>query len=79
MSSLLRKKKNFAFLKIRRKKIAIVAMMKEEKIRERIKNHDVVSLSESVQKFYNGPCARIDLFKDNNLEEVVNLLEEIQK
>jgi predicted transport protein len=75
----LRKKKNFAFLKIRRKKIAIIAMMKEEKIRERIKNHEVISLSESVQKFYNAPCARIDVYSSNNLEEIVELLEEIQK
>ncbi|MEF8812032.1 MAG: DUF5655 domain-containing protein [Bacteroidales bacterium] len=75
----LRKRKNFAFLKIRRKKIAVVAMMDEQKVRNKIKSHDVVSLSESVQKFYNKPCARIDIFKNQNLEEVVDLLKEIQQ
>lgn len=75
----LRKKRNFAFLKIRRKKIAIVAMMKEELIRERVRNYNVERLSEGVQGFYNGPCARIDLTDDKNLNEVVELLIEIQK
>ena len=75
----LRKKRNFAFLKIRKKKIGIVAMLKEEKIREKIKKHEISSLTESVQKFYNGPCARIEFENDKNLDEIINLLIEIQK
>jgi len=75
----LRKKRNFAFLKIRKKKIGIVAMLKEEKIRKRISRHEVSSLTESVQKFYNGPCARIEIDNDKDLEEIINLLVEIQK
>jgi predicted transport protein len=75
----LRKKRNFAFIKIRKKKIGIVAMLKEEKIREKIHHHEVSSLTESVQKFYNGPCARIEIDSDKNLEEIINLLVEIQK
>ena len=75
----LRKKRNFAFLKIRKKKIGIVAMLKEEKIREKIKKHEISSLTESVQKFYNGPCARIEVENDKNLDEIINLLIEIQK
>jgi predicted transport protein len=75
----LRKKRNFAFLKFRRKKIAVVAMMEENKIRERIKNYNVAKLAESVQKFYNGSCARIDLTDDKHLDEVLKLLIEIQK
>ena len=50
-------------------------MMKEEKIRERTKNYDVVSLSESVQDLYNGSCTRIDLYKTKNLQEGINLLD----
>ena len=75
----LRKKRNFAFLKIRKKKIGIIAMLKEEKIREKIKKHDVTSLTESVQKFYNGPCARIEVTDNKNLDEIIDLLVEIQK
>lgn len=75
----LRKKRNFAFLKIRKKKIVIIAKMQENKIRERIKSYDIHSISERVQQYYNGPCARIDVTDSKNLEEVVKLLIEIQK
>jgi len=75
----LRKKRNFAFLKIRHKKISIVTLLEEEKLKEKIKNYEVVSLSKSVQNFYNGPCARIDLTNSKYLEEVINTLIEIQK
>jgi predicted transport protein len=75
----LRKKRNFAFLKIRKKKIGIVAMMKEQEIREKITNHQITTLSEGVQKFYNGPCAKIEIVNDENLGEIINLLMEIQK
>ena len=75
----LRKKRNFAFLRIRKKKIAIVAMMKEDKIRERIQYNNVATLSQGVQNFYGRPCARIDLTNNKNLQEVVDLLVEIQK
>lgn len=75
----LRKKRNFAFIKIRKKKIGIIAMLKEEKIREKISRHEISSLAESVQKFYNGPCARIEIDNDRNLEEIINMLVEIQK
>lgn len=75
----LRKKRNFAFLKIRKKKIGIIAMLKEEKIREKIKKHEVTTLTESVQKFYNGPCARIEIIDNKNLDEIIDLLIEILK
>jgi len=75
----LRIKRNFAFLKVRKKKIGIVAMLQEEKIREKIVKHEVTTLSEGVQNFYNGPCARIEITNNKNLEEVINLLVEIQK
>lgn len=75
----LRKKRNFAFLKFRKKKIAVVAMMEESKIKERIKHYNVATLAPSVQKFYNGACARIDLTDDKHLDEVLKLLIEIQR
>jgi predicted transport protein len=75
----LRKTRNFAFLKFRRKKIALIAKLEESKIREKIKNYNVAKLAPSVQRFYNGPCARIDLTDGKHLDEVLNLLKEIQK
>ena len=75
----LRKKRNFAFLKIMKNKISIVAMEKEQIIREKIPNYNVNSLAETVQRFYNGECARIDFTDDSNIDEILNLLTEIQK
>ena len=54
-------------------------MLKEEKIREKIKSFEVTKLAESVQKFYNEPCARIEIRSKRNIEEVINLLIEIQR
>lgn len=75
----LRKKRNFAFIKIRKKKIGIVIMIKEENLREKINHHEITTLSEGVQKFYNGPCARIEINNDRNINEIINILIEIQK
>ena len=75
----LRKRRNFAFLRIKKMKITIVAMMREEEIRRRIKNYNVKTLSQGVQNFYNGPCARIELTDNENLNEVIELLLAIQK
>ena len=54
-------------------------MLEEDKIREKIRKHEVTTLSEGVQNFYNGPCARIEIINNKNLDEVINLLVEIQK
>jgi len=54
-------------------------MLDEEKIREKINKYEVSSLSEGVQNFYNGPCARVEITKDKHLDEVINLLVDIQK
>ena len=75
----LRKERNFAFLKIRKKKIGIVAMLNEEKIREKINKHEITTLSEGVQNFYNGPCARIEITNNKNIDEIIDLLVDIQK
>lgn len=75
----LRKKRNFAFIKIRKKKVAIVAMAAPERIKASVPNYNIVDLSDSVQNFYNGPCARIDINNSKHLDEVIQLLIEIQK
>ncbi len=75
----LRKKRNFAFLKVRKKKLGVIAMTKEQVIREKVPSYNITTLSEGVQGFYNGECARIDMTDDKGLSEVLNLLTEIQK
>lgn len=75
----LRKKRNFAFIRVRKKKITVVAMLEPSKIEEKIKHHKIVHLSESVQKFYNGSCAKITITDNKHIDEIINLLVEIQK
>ncbi len=75
----LRKKRNFAFIKIRKSKIKIVVMEKEEAVRNKVLLHEVKPLSEGVQNFYGGPCCQIIINKDQNLDELIKLLLEIQK
>jgi hypothetical protein len=40
----LRKKRNFAFMQVRKKKITVVAMLEPSKIEEKIKHHKIVHL-----------------------------------
>ncbi|WP_299463555.1 DUF5655 domain-containing protein [uncultured Microscilla sp.] len=75
----LRKKRNFAYLKIRKSKINLVAMLNETNIRQKIQHHPISSLSDSVQRYYNGDCARIDFHNAQHLDELVDLLVDIQK
>lgn len=75
----LRKKRNFAFIEIRKKKMTIVAMLDQSSIEGKIKNHKIVTLTDSVQKFYNGPCAQIVITDNSNMNEIISLLVEIQK
>jgi predicted transport protein len=75
----LRKKKNFAFIHIKKSKMTIVAMMDQSSIEERIKHHKINPLAASVQKFYNGPCAQIVITDNSNMNEIISLLVEIQK
>jgi predicted transport protein len=70
----IRSPRNSAFIKIRAKNIEMVVMMNESEMKKRLRNHDVKSLSSSVQKFYNGQCASVIIKDETNLEEVVDLL-----
>jgi len=67
-------KKNVAFYNFRKKKFGIVIMLPEDNIKENLHFHKVKSLSEGVQKFYNGPCAEVMIEDDKKLEEVISLL-----
>lgn len=75
----LRKKRNFAYIKIRRKKIIIIALMSETNIRKRLINHNITPLSQNVQNYYNGACASIEVTNKNHLDDVIELLCDIQK
>jgi hypothetical protein len=61
------------------KKITFVALLDPSKIEDRIKHHKIVHLSESVQKFYNGACAKIIITDNKHIDEIIKLLVEIQK
>lgn len=69
--------RNIAFFKFRRSKIRLILMLPEELVRETIKNHPIVSLSASVQKFYNGPSCAIDIIDDKNIEEIIDAFKQL--
>ena len=66
--------RNVAYFKFRKTKVRLIIMMDEGIVRSKIQSHEIKSLSESVQKFYNGPCCAIDLNSKKELGEVINLL-----
>ncbi len=72
----IRSDRNIAFIKVRKKKIRIIIMLPDEKVKEIIKNYPVVSLSAPVQKFYNGPSCAIDIEQEKYLDEVITVLKE---
>lgn len=69
--------RNIAFFKFPRKKIRLIIMLPEDDVRQRVKYHNVKSLSDSVQKFYNGPSCAIDIIDDSHIEEIVALFEKL--
>lgn len=75
----LRKNRNFAFVKLKKKKMHIVIMLPYETGNNLIKKHKLTQLHESVQNFYNGPCFKVTLENDENLDEVLKALEEAYK
>jgi predicted transport protein len=69
-----RTNKNVVYQKIRKQKIRLIVMLPESVIRANVKKHNVKSLSASVQNFYNGECAAVDIENSDNLSEVVELV-----
>lgn len=66
--------KNIAFIKFRKKKIRLVIMLPEDVIRARVTHHNITSLSEAVQKFYNGPCAAVDIDGVDEIGEIIDTI-----
>jgi len=73
----MRKNKNLAFFHIGRKKISLVVMNPEKDTRKQIKRHEIKSLTQKVQKFWNGPSCTIVLGNSKNLNEVISLLKKL--
>ena len=65
--------KNIAYIKIRKKKIRFVAMLPESEIKSITHYYSVAPLSQSVQDFYNGPCAAIN-FTDSSHEDEISMI-----
>jgi len=73
----IRKERNIAFFKIRRKKIVLVVLNSEEETKNVIKYHLIKSLTPGVQKFWNGPSCAIVIENNDNLNEVTLLLKKL--
>jgi len=75
----LRRKKNFAYIQLRRKKIHIIFMLPYETGETLVKKHKLRQLSEGIQKFYGSACFQVTLRERSNLDEILNALGEAYK
>jgi len=73
----IRKNKNLAFMSIGKKRISLVVVNPETETRKAIKHHEIKTLTEKVQKFWNGPSCTIILENTDKLNEVINLLKKL--
>lgn len=70
----LRKNKNFAFVKFKKKKLKIVIMIPFDEGVKLIRKHKLIKLSQGVQNFYNGPCFEVMIEKKDDLKEIIKAL-----
>jgi predicted transport protein len=75
----MRKNRNLAFFHIGKKRISLVVMCPEKDTKKQIKHHEVKTLTEKVQKFWNGPSCTIVIDSMDELEEVTSLLKKLIK
>ncbi|MBI4930502.1 MAG: hypothetical protein HY841_07055 [Bacteroidetes bacterium] len=73
----LRKNRNLAFFHFSQKKISLVVMNPDKATRKVIKHHEVKTLTEKVQKFWNGASCTIVLENTKHLNEVISLLKKL--
>ena len=66
--------KNIAFIEFRVKKIRFIPLMPEAEIRNLVSHYHVASLSQSVQNFYNAPCAAVNFDNLLHVEELEKLI-----
>ena len=68
-------KKNFAYIRLRKKKLRIVVTIKEDFARTIVKHYQVKTLSEGVQNFYGRECCDVIIDNDSNIGEIIGLLQ----
>lgn len=73
----LKKDTNLAFFHIGKKRISLVVKHPEKDTRKLIKHHEVKTLTEKVQKFWNGPSCTVVIESASHLNEVITLLKKI--
>ena len=73
----MRKKRNLVFFHVGKQRIQLVVMNPDKDTRKVIKHHEVKTLAESVQKFWNGKCCTIVIEGSKNLSEVIILLKKL--
>jgi predicted transport protein len=73
----LRKDRNLAFFHFSGKRISLVVKNPEKETRKQIKHHEVKTLTEKVQKFWNGPSCTVVIESDKYLYEVIVLLKKL--
>jgi len=66
--------KNIVYIEPRKKKFRLVIMLEADVIKRNLKKCKITELSQSVQGFYNGACAAIDLDEINKVEEIISLI-----
>jgi predicted transport protein len=75
----IKKDKSIAFFHFSRKRINLVVKHPEKDTRKQIKHHEIKTLTESVQKFWNGPSCTIVIEGVKHLQEVIVLLKRLVK
>jgi predicted transport protein len=72
-----RKSKNIAYIRnFTKKHFEIVVMLPYDIGKQSIKNHKIKSLSPGIQHFYGAPCFAITIDKNNDLDEIINIIKE---
>jgi predicted transport protein len=75
----MRKGKNLAFFHIKKKSISLVVLHPEAETRKQIQHHEIKTLTEKVQRFWNGASCMIIIENADNLEEITALLKRLIK
>jgi len=73
----IRSSKNIAFIQIQKKRVKFIPLVSEDTILHKIKSHHVVTLGDTVKKFWGGDCAHIFIEDSNNLEEIYELMSDV--
>lgn len=70
----IRDKKNFVFINIRKSKIRIVVLLKEESVKSRVKYHKIRPLTAGVQKFWGGASCELLIDSESHIDEIIDII-----